>query len=290
MKCVAVTMRCLVLIATALIADVAGGETLHSGTVLITGSNRGIGYSFARLYAERDWTVIATARHPEAAKELHDLAAQHRNVIIETLDVADEASIKLLADKYRGRPIDVLLNNAINAGDVSGQTFGTMTYETFQQVMRVNVFGPLAVSQAFLANVMASGQKKIVAITSGGEIVATGANSKPPRGGPGPRAFPKVFYDSHGHYKLTFYLASKSALDWVMYSLAGDLMADNVIVGVIAPGTADTGGSRAALGDWAATLGNPDDAARNVMKVIDALTMADSGKPLGPDGLPAGRR
>ena len=30
--------------------------------VLITGANRGIGYEFARQYAARGWTVIATAR------------------------------------------------------------------------------------------------------------------------------------------------------------------------------------------------------------------------------------
>ncbi len=30
-------------------------------TVLITGSNRGIGLAFARQYAEKGWNVIATA-------------------------------------------------------------------------------------------------------------------------------------------------------------------------------------------------------------------------------------
>ena len=38
-----------------------------SPTVLITGSNRGIGFEFAKQYAEKDWNVIATARAPATA-------------------------------------------------------------------------------------------------------------------------------------------------------------------------------------------------------------------------------
>ena len=83
-----------------------------AATVLITGSNRGIGLEFAKEYAERGWTVVATARHPEKAGELRSLAKAHPNVAIEKLDVTDEASIGALAKKYAGQPIDVLINNA----------------------------------------------------------------------------------------------------------------------------------------------------------------------------------
>lgn len=33
----------------------------HAETVLITGSNRGIGFAFAKAYADKGWTVIATS-------------------------------------------------------------------------------------------------------------------------------------------------------------------------------------------------------------------------------------
>jgi len=39
-------------------------------TVLITGSNRGIGLEFAKQYAEKGWNVIATARKPGKAEDL----------------------------------------------------------------------------------------------------------------------------------------------------------------------------------------------------------------------------
>ena len=40
-----------------------------SGTVLITGSNRGLGLEFTRQYADRGWKVIATARNPATATD-----------------------------------------------------------------------------------------------------------------------------------------------------------------------------------------------------------------------------
>lgn len=91
-------------------------------TVLITGTNRGIGLEFVRQYAEAGWTVIGTARDPARATELQALAAKHKDVSIATLDVADPASIAALAARLKGRPIDVLINNAGTLGDVPRQT------------------------------------------------------------------------------------------------------------------------------------------------------------------------
>src|SRR5262245_55765054 len=65
-----------------------------SGTVLITGSNRGLGLEFAKQYASRGWKVIATARNPDAATELRAIAAKNRGVSVEQLDVEDVAAIK----------------------------------------------------------------------------------------------------------------------------------------------------------------------------------------------------
>ena len=90
--------------------------------MLITGTNRGIGLEFVRQYAEAGWTVIGTARDPARATELQALAAKHKDVSIATLDVADPASIAALAARLKGRPIDVLINNAGTLGDVQRQT------------------------------------------------------------------------------------------------------------------------------------------------------------------------
>ena len=71
-----------------------------AATVLVTGSNRGLGFEFARQYAEQGWTVIATARNPESAKELQALAAKHKSITVEKLDLLDHAGIKALAAKW----------------------------------------------------------------------------------------------------------------------------------------------------------------------------------------------
>jgi hypothetical protein len=53
-------------------------------SVLITGSNRGLGLEWSRQYAKTGWRVLATCRHPEAADELGQLAAPYRGSAHET--------------------------------------------------------------------------------------------------------------------------------------------------------------------------------------------------------------
>ena len=117
LTCTRLAMLLLVLLqaSTSLAAD--------TPTVLITGASRGIGLELARQYAERGWQVIATARTPTEATALMAIAKQHANVTVEALDVTDYAQIDALAAKYKGRPIDVLLNNAgISGGPRPGHS------------------------------------------------------------------------------------------------------------------------------------------------------------------------
>ena len=56
-------------------------------SVLITGSNRGIGLEFARQYAQFGWWVFATRRRSAGAGELHELAEQHSGLSVHRLDI-----------------------------------------------------------------------------------------------------------------------------------------------------------------------------------------------------------
>ena len=76
-------------------------------TVLITGANRGIGLELARQYSAAGWRVIGTARKPDAATELRELAT-----MIVQLDVTDPVSVEELARELADMPIDLLINNA----------------------------------------------------------------------------------------------------------------------------------------------------------------------------------
>jgi short-subunit dehydrogenase len=209
---VARTSIASVVLASILVATFAAQQppsrpATGTGTVLITGSNRGLGLEFAKQYASRGWRVIATARQPEAATELRAIAAQNRGVSVEKLDVEDVAAIKALAAKYKATAIDVLINNAGVLGDMQKQNVGSFNKAEFDDVMDVNVFGALAVADAFLDRVAASTQKKIVSITSRSGII-----SQPGRRGP------------------SFYRASKAALNMVMKVLADDVRDRGVIV------------------------------------------------------------
>ena len=116
----------LIALVLALAAPVQRIEAQQPRTILITGSNRGLGLEFTKQYAAAGWNVIATARDVTAGKELRELAGRNPRITLERLDLLDRAGIKALATKYRGRPIDVLLNNGGLLGDMKAQQLGAL--------------------------------------------------------------------------------------------------------------------------------------------------------------------
>jgi NAD(P)-dependent dehydrogenase (short-subunit alcohol dehydrogenase family) len=252
------------LVACMVVAVGLSTSAAQAATVLVTGSNRGIGFELVKQYADRGWTVIATARNPESATELQALAAKNKNVRVEKLDLVDRPGIKALAAKLAGTPIDVLINNAGVLGDLKGQTLGTFDYANFEEVMAVNVYGALAVSEAFVPNIVASEQKKIIGVTSGVGMISGGRG----RGG-----------------NIYFYSISKVGLNMSMKALGGDLRNRGVTVGIISPEAADTDMRRALVGaQRAAKDPEPAEVAAGMIKVIDGLTQETAVSPFNWDG------
>ena len=248
-------------------------ERASAETVLITGANQGIGLEFAKEYAARGWTVIATHRRTTAPEELTKLAAQYPKLRVERMDVTDAAQIEALGAKLKGMPIDVLLNNAglvrtdplDKPGGNQDQMFGTLDYKLLDDFIHTNVGGPLKIAETFSANVKASKQKKIVAISS-----AAGSVSVPPfmpNGSPVP-----------DHY---WYRISKAALNSAMVLLAAQLKNDGVTVVMFHPG-----------GVQVESFGNlklkgfvpPEEAIGKMIRTIDGLTLKDSGRFMDNDG------
>jgi NAD(P)-dependent dehydrogenase (short-subunit alcohol dehydrogenase family) len=111
-------------------------------SILITGSNRGLGFEFARQYSADGWQVYAACRDPGSAFELRQLADESGHKLrILALDVTDPASVKAAAAELDGQAIDLLLNNAGVMG-ARGQTIGNIDYEAWLKVLDANTMGP----------------------------------------------------------------------------------------------------------------------------------------------------
>lgn len=240
----------------------AESPEIRQPTVLITGSNRGIGLALARLYAERGWGVIATCRSPGKAEALLTLQESHPQVVIERLDVTDFPGIDALAARYRDVPIDILINNAGILGGNERQKFGTFDYEAFDDVMHVNTRGPIKMVETFVDNVAASEQKKIMNISSYvGSIQQTFGGQN-------------------------FYRASKAALNMSMRTIARELKYSKdetrkgIIVGLIDPGVVDTGFAKKVP----IPMITAEESAAGVIAVIDGYTRKETGTFVRYDG------
>ena len=264
-----------------LAAAALGGLLLTSSaaladTVLITGANSGLGLELSKEYAAKGWTVIATHRRSDVPETLAELQAKYKNVRIEHLDVADLDDIKKLATKLKGVPIDVLINNAgvyadrsvcandeACRGEGDTQTFTKTDYALFDQIMAVNVRGPLAVSEAFIDNVRASKQKKLIAISSTNGSVTFSL------GGSGAMA----------------YRASKAALNREFQLIAVHEKPEGVTVLMLHPGAVLT--ERQANFKSFPGMVEMEPSVQGMIKVIESATLADTGRFIQYDGTTA---
>uniref|UniRef100_A0A8C8RFS0 C-factor n=1 Tax=Pelusios castaneus TaxID=367368 RepID=A0A8C8RFS0_9SAUR len=117
----------------------------HVHSVLVTGSNRGIGLELIKHFIGKPnppEVIFATCRDPEGTRaQTHVLSP----------DTTDPGSIKAAAKKAEahlgGSGLNLLINNA---GIVSPSTLESATSEDMLSVYNTNVVGPLLVTQAFL--------------------------------------------------------------------------------------------------------------------------------------------
>ena len=81
-------------------------------TVFITGSDKGIGFEFAKQYAKEGWRVLASCYDLQVAKDVQQLAQENPHVKPYQLDVTYCSQIQTLAEQLQGQQIDLLINNA----------------------------------------------------------------------------------------------------------------------------------------------------------------------------------
>lgn len=223
-------------------------------SILITGSNRGIGLELTRQYADGGWRVFACCRAPDQAEQLVALQQQYDNISLHALDVTDGERIRVLADELKGQPVDILLNNAGVYGPYDAR-FGNTDEQSWLQCMRINCIAPMNIMQAFVDHVSASRHKTMAAMSS--KMASMADNS------------------SGGSY---IYRSSKAALNAVMKSAAIDLRPLGIKVAILHPGwvKTDMGGPNAEI--------SVQECADKLRSNLEKLTLDNSGEFLDIDG------
>jgi NAD(P)-dependent dehydrogenase (short-subunit alcohol dehydrogenase family) len=142
-------------------------------TVLVTGASRGIGRVTALRLASKGWTVFAGVRSDADGKDLS--AAGGENLTAVTLDITDPAHLAALPGQLGDR-LDAVVNNA---GYVLDGPIETLDLDALRRQFEVNVIGHVAVTQAVLPLLRASGGRIVFISSVSGRISTplTGAYS-----------------------------------------------------------------------------------------------------------------
>ncbi len=141
---------------------------------VVIGANRGIGLGVVKEFLSRGWSVIATARRPDAAADLKALAAAHPDRLeIEPLDMTDPGQIDAFAGSMAGRTLDAVL---INAG-IPGPDHMSASKTTAAEIgdlMFVNAIAPIRLARALAGSLRQS--TGVLAFTSSimGSVALTG--------------------------------------------------------------------------------------------------------------------
>ena len=214
-------------------------------TILITGTNKGVGLELTKIYAARGDTVYAACRDPAGASALAEVPGE---VVILQLVVGDSGSVTAMAEQLAGVTIDIVINNAGMKGpEFEQQNTYAMDFDGWAETFNVNSMGPVRVMQALMPNLKQAEAAKVVTITS-----QMGALS----------------LDMPAAHA---YCASKAAVNKFMRLASIDLKKDGVAVGLIHPGwvQTDMGGPRADL--------TPQESAEGIVAVVDQLSMDSTG-------------
>lgn len=183
-------------------------------TLFITGVSSGLGNALAREALAAGHRVIGTLRSEAAVQTFESLSQDRAHGVI--LDVTDFDRIDSVVATVEAEygPVDVLVNNA---GYGHEGIFEESPLEEMRHQFEVNVFGAVAVTKAFVPYFRKRRAGHILNITSmGGTITLPG---------------------------ISYYCASKFALEGISDTLSKELQPFNVFVTAVAPGSFRT--------DWA---------------------------------------
>ncbi|PTT03086.1 3-ketoacyl-ACP reductase [Pedobacter sp. HMWF019] len=203
-------------------------ESLQGRNALITGAGKGIGRSLAIELAKEGVNLGLVGRtKADLDNVAQELSAWPVKVVTAIADVADMAGVNAAVTEIKSGlgTIDILVNNA---GISSFGSFMELEPERWEQIVKVNLFGPYYVTRAVLPDMIERKTGDIVNISS-----TAGKN---------------------GAAVTSAYSASKFALIGMSESLMQEVRKHNIRVTTLTPSTIATDMAK----DLKLTDGNPD--------------------------------
>ncbi|MFI5615748.1 SDR family oxidoreductase [Amycolatopsis sp. NPDC051903] len=233
---------------------------MNDSTALVTGANKGIGKEIARQLADAGLTVLVGSRDPERGERaVAEIGGDARLLV---LDVTDTDSIAAAA--ARVDRLDVLINNA--GVMVDSRTPAEAEVASFRRTYETNVFGVLAVTNAFLPALRRSAHPRVVNVSSGTGSLTWSAGEQFPHVGSG-----------------AAYRSSKTALNALTLYYAHALADEGFKINALAPGLRRTDlNERAAAAD-----GDPAEAAAGAVRLALLADDGPTGEFVSWDGSPA---
>ncbi|KAF2661497.1 carbonyl reductase [Lophiostoma macrostomum CBS 122681] len=232
--------------------------------VLITGANRGIGFSIARFLArDHSFHVLLGSRDAQRGSTAAEtLRSEGLSVEPLTIDITDDSSIAAAATSVSEKHghIDVLVNNA---GVLKDFEIVDDIRLRFSETFNINVFGGVSVLEAFLPLLSKATVPRVVFITSKlGSITD--------------RSDPKSEYE---HVPCAAYRASKTAVNMVVAHYSSVYRDKGWKINTVCPGSVKT-----EINNWTGKL-TVEEAMPVIVKACTLGADGDTGTfndPFGP--------
>ncbi|WP_263603390.1 SDR family NAD(P)-dependent oxidoreductase [Chryseobacterium sp. PET-29] len=202
----------------------------ESKVALVSGANTGVGFQIAKALVKNGYIVYVGSRDLQKGKAAVSELGENAKAI--QLDITDSESIRRVVETVANQYgyLTLLVNNAAishigKAGrtmeDVLGsQRASIAPINELKTVWDTNVFGTLALTQAFLPLLHKASSARIVTVSSALGSLGINANPENPY---------------RGNFDAV-YGASKTALNGIFLSLAIDLEHTNIKVHLVSPG------------------------------------------------------
>lgn len=233
-------------------------------TVLVTGSNRGIGLALVKQLLAKGDTVVASCRAGPSDTALSALAAAHRDELhIVAMDVSDERSIESAFESVKScvGHLDAVVNNAGVANEGHPVESSLTAQKTdLMRCFEVNCCGPILVTQRALPLLrgvsVEEGQQppKVLFVSSNMGSIGS-------------------WVEKGGGKGRTSYAASKAALNMAVKSMVAEVPDVALVLlhpGWVATDMGSAGGRNAPV--------TADESASKLLDYLDRIRLEDTGK------------